>query len=660
MLSDKKLEKLRAIQGGQNDLWYITKQNCKFRDLCYIANILELWNNDPSVSYQDYFDQKKQTYPFSEYLPDNTAHRATVNCSYFGLLRQTIGRGAYNPEDLTPVYFYVKRLCNGDFSNTQVYQHIIDNQLEKITISNNNFAIHPIMFSLKILLLIGDATGTYSISLEEFKLFVATAQHYNEYFEVAESILRFRTDNDFKQKCLANRQKVGDTRYNLVVKNHSYFDESSDSVALIKERIPQTRRRVAEFELKQSINVSVNDEQFYNVTADSLIDNEEKNKFFPAMRTKPFLLLAGISGTGKSQIVKEMAFASCPDIDNLRENAASPGNYCLIEVKPNWHDSTELLGYDSAIKKHYVVTKFVKFIVKAMRYPEVPFFVCLDEMNLAPVEQYFAEFLSVLESRKLIDGTIISEPLIDKSFFKNNLVALDLFDLPASEYKSLANVTGVDLNDESLGENADIWHKLQEEGLCLPQNLIVIGTVNMDETTHQFSRKVIDRAMTFEMNEANFESYFEDKVTLNYVDEPLNASLFFARNVSGNKAMEEFNTLDEQFKENVSTVLNGLNATLEDTPFKIAYRVQNELILYFTELLRENADSELATALDDIMMMKVLPRIEGDDELLGNRSGGALHNLMEFATSHNLTNSIDKIEEMLKRLERSHFTSFWP
>lgn len=388
------------------------------------------------------------------------------------------------------------------------------------------------------------------------------------------------------------------------------------------------------------------------------------SKFLPAMRTKPFLLLAGISGTGKSQIVKEMSFATCAKNDELRKSEASPGNYCLIEVKPNWHDSTELLGYDSAIKKHYVVTKFVKFVAKAMRYPEVPFFVCLDEMNLAPVEQYFAEFLSVLESRKLVDGKIISEPLIDREYFKNNLVALDLFDLPASEYKSLPNVSNVELNDDALGENAEIWHRLQKEGMYIPQNLIVIGTVNMDETTHQFSRKVIDRAMTFEMNEADFDSYFEDKITLDYVDEPLDAALFLARNVSGNRAIEEINNLIEDFKPSVAAMLNTLNVALNDTPFKIAYRVQNELILYFAELLRENADADqeqlLATALDDMMMMKVLPRIEGDDDLLGNRSDGALHNLKEFAKERNLTKSLEKIEEMQSRLDRSHFTSFWP
>ena len=472
-----------------------------------------------------------------------------------------------------------------------------------------------------------------------------------------------------------NRNNVGWVRGEYVIYTQSQDEELDDLLA-------GWYRETASYK-NQYLILETIDGQFKMFDSDCnlIAENEEIEKrlsmsnsntsrygyFLPAIRTKPFLLLAGISGTGKSQIVKEMAFVSCPDIDDLRKDAVSPGNYCLIEVKPNWHDSIELLGYDSAIKKRYVVTKFVKFVVKAMRYPNVPFFVCLDEMNLAPVEQYFAEFLSVLESRKLVAGHIISEPLIDKSFFKNNLVALDLFDLPASEYKSLANVTGVEQNDDALGENAGIWHKLQDEGLCLPQNLIVIGTVNMDETTHQFSRKVIDRAMTFEMNQADFRGYFADNVNLNYVnkEDVLPKKMFLAKNVRGIDAFNNNPQIGDAFIELIVKKLEEINCILIGTPFRIAYRVQNELILYFFELLEEveqaNKDWDVVfyLALDDIMMMKVLPRIEGDDDLLGTKDNGILYELHNFAQTNNLGKSAKKIEEMLSRLS-SHFTSFWP
>lgn len=370
--------------------------------------------------------------------------------------------------------------------------------------------------------------------------------------------------------------------------------------------------------------------------------------YLTAMRTKPFLLLAGISGTGKSRIVKQMAFESCPDIPALRNDKTAPGNYELIEVKPNWHDSSELLGYESEIGgPHYVVTPFVRFLVKAMRYPDVPFFVCMDEMNLAPVEQYFAEFLSVLESRKLLsDGTITSEPLIKADIFSKYADQLhrDLDITDTETYKA-------------------VYDRLKNDGLRLPSNLIVIGTVNMDETTHQFSRKVIDRAMTIEMNiedaETPFKNFFEGGDALHYYDNPQPKDLFLPKVVQASEALSILSAEDASYlKENVPGLLHSLNSALNGTPFKIAYRVQNELILYFFSLREENPDEAaealLAQAMDAILMMKVLPRIEGDEDLLDK----PLKTLAQF--TENYPQASRKIAEMQERLPQAHFTSFWP
>lgn len=392
-------------------------------------------------------------------------------------------------------------------------------------------------------------------------------------------------------------------------------------------------------------------------------------KILTAMRTKPFLLLAGISGTGKSRIVKQMAFESCPNIDQLRSDKTSPGNYQLIEVKPNWHDSTEVLGYESAITNKYIVTPFVKFLVKAMCHPDVPFFVCMDEMNLAPVEQYFAEFLSVLESRKLVNGTITSEPLIKADVFqKYGFGNENIFDLLGLKRVpcSLSEIESVMLGGSSATseyfEREDIVDKLKREGLRIPSNLIVVGTVNMDETTHQFSRKVIDRAMTIEMNIADskepFNNFFAGSNELDYLDTPSRKELFLPTVVQANEALDRLSEEDKKYLvEKIPTFLHSLNRALNGTPFKIAYRVQNELVLYFYELRREeknvSAEELLARAMDAILMLKVLPRIEGDEELLGE----PLKKLAEFTANYKQAHA--KVEEMQNRLN-AHFTSFWP
>lgn len=384
-----------------------------------------------------------------------------------------------------------------------------------------------------------------------------------------------------------------------------------------------------------------------------------------AMRTKPFLLLAGISGTGKSRIVKQMAFDSCPDNDVLRSDLTAPGNYCLIEVKPNWHDSTELLGYESKIGgEHYQLTPFVKFLAKAMLYPTVPFFVCLDEMNLAPVEQYFAEFLSVLESRTKIDGHIVSEPLIKADIFKKYNMKKSLFSTEGKESEN-DQPQGTVEPEPTYGKEAEVYDFFEKYGLRIPENVIVIGTVNMDETTHQFSCKVIDRAMTIEMNLPDgdpFMDFFDNGSELVYRSGPTSPSLYLPTETKASdvvKALAEGNAeKTDWLKGEVASFLTALNTALDGTPFKVAYRVQNELMLYFYELWLEDKSLEwetiLNTACDQILMMKVLPRIAGDEELLEK----PLEQLAVFCEQ--FVNAKKKIKEMSERLGQSRFTSFWP
>ena len=146
----------------------------------------------------------------------------------------------------------------------------------------------------------------------------------------------------------------------------------------------------------------------------SAIISDNYKTLLTALRTKPFVLLAGISGTGKSRIVRELAKA-CWKQGDAEFGKNHPKNFRMVQVKPNWHDSSELIGYVSRINgEKYVVGPFLRFMAEAINNPDTPYSLCLDEMNLAPVEQYFAEYLSVIESRKLnADGSITTDPIID-------------------------------------------------------------------------------------------------------------------------------------------------------------------------------------------------------------------------------------------------------
>lgn len=405
--------------------------------------------------------------------------------------------------------------------------------------------------------------------------------------------------------------------------------------------------------------------------------------YMAAIKTKPFLILGGFSGTGKSLCVKSLAFATCPCDGVLNTSETSPGNYLLVSVKPNWHDATDITGFRSSVNRNYYVTDFMRFLVKAKLHPNVPFFVCLDEMNLAPVEEYFADFLSVIESRKRKkDGTIVTDAIVPASVFNDNDYADD-FDIflkiglkPINEVKDIteftAKVKESDSDESEFFEQSWLVEELKRDGLTIPQNVIIIGTVNMDDTTNSFSRKVIDRAMTFETIVGTFDSsYFDSDVTLGYVKNYRKGELFISDEVRATEMMEDGRfTLSDEEKNRIIGFINSVNSDLEGTPFKISYRILNETILLYrakqkiVELMGEEekkdgveVNTDLNTIFDDILMQKVLPRIEGDFE----KCDKCLVKLGDRAERMEWKQSSEKIEFMIKRFGKDHsgFTSFW-
>lgn len=412
------------------------------------------------------------------------------------------------------------------------------------------------------------------------------------------------------------------------------------------------------------------------------LDNREY-AYMAAIKTKPFLILGGFSGTGKSLCVKSLAFATCPCDGVLNTSETSPGNYLLVSVKPNWHDATDITGFRSSVNRNYYVTDFMRFLVKAKLHPNVPFFVCLDEMNLAPVEEYFADFLSVIESRKRKkDGTIVTDAIVPASVFNDNDYADD-FDIflkiglkPINEVKDIteftAKVKESDSDESEFFEQSWLVEELKRDGLTIPQNVIIIGTVNMDDTTNSFSRKVIDRAMTFETIVGTFDSsYFDSDVTLGYVKNYRKGDLFISDEVRATEMMEDGRfTLSDEEKNRIIGFINSVNSDLEGTPFKISYRILNETILLYrakqkiVELMGEEekkdgveVNTDLNTIFDDILMQKVLPRIEGDFE----KCDKCLVKLGDRAERMEWKQSSEKIEFMIKRFGKDHsgFTSFW-
>lgn len=384
---------------------------------------------------------------------------------------------------------------------------------------------------------------------------------------------------------------------------------------------------------------------------------------------KPFLLLAGISGTGKTRFVREQA----------AEHRVGKKNFCLVPVRPDWHEPSDLLGYVSRIgeKPEYVSTKVLQFVIEAWRSiaPNAnkdgmgqlnllspPYWLCLDEMNLAPVEQYFADYLSVLESRKFTGDKYSCDPLLDESVLLTK----------GADVKS----------DLGLDNDKDLWEFFRESGISIPPNLIVAGTVNMDETTHGFSRKVIDRALTIDFGE-----FFPNDYNKIFGEQDVPKILTFG--MLAQVTRETINCPADKDGEKTIAFLGAINDVLRDTPFELAYRALNELLLHVNCFVPEN-EAELQAVWDDFLMTKVLPRIDGDEDKLRITVDQGSENLLDtlqmvvgkllseiwgddkvrsdlFRKQHDGSDidnvacrSKKKIKWMKARLDTNTFTSYWP
>ena len=250
--------------------------------------------------------------------------------------------------------------------------------------------------------------------------------------------------------------------------------------------------------------------QAYLVGKDILYPRHIVENYLTLLRTKDLIILAGDSGSGKTNLVKSFA-------------KAVGGKSIIIPVKPNWTSSEDLLGYYNPLEKKYLATPFLEALLEAQQNPEIPYFICLDEMNLARVEYYFADFLSLLETRD-------EEPEIslyaedESSHVLSELKAVvDIIQSTKDKYSQDGVVNFIELlKDEQLNgqlrlafgfSDKDSLIKYHSEirrmlsavmtmpsSIKMPANVHIIGAINIDETTHYLSPKILDRAhiMRFE------------------------------------------------------------------------------------------------------------------------------------------------------------------
>ena len=311
-----------------------------------------------------------------------------------------------------------------------------------------------------------------------------------------------------------------------------------------------------------------------------------------ALQTKPLVILPGISGTGKTRLTRLYADA----VHQVAPPLPNP-YYLIVAVQPDWHSARDLLGYYNAITSMYHPTPFLRLLARAAADPQQPYYVCLDELNLARPEYYLAPILSALET-------------IDHS--------IDL-QVPGDEVRTASGET-------------------LTNPFRLPLNVHITGTVNVDESTHALSDKLLDRANVIELTD---------------VDLPA-----FRASYRG--------ALDESIWQTIVAV----HAIVARASQPFGYRTIAEMLQYV-----EQARGILpkAQALDLQIKQKILPKLRGEDN---PRLRGALEALLALFLGTDATlrptkitaaqldaapfpDSAEKVRRMVERLDQEGFTDFY-
>ncbi|MDX1753777.1 MAG: hypothetical protein R3259_11355 [Salinimicrobium sediminis] len=329
---------------------------------------------------------------------------------------------------------------------------------------------------------------------------------------------------------------------NEIIENNLFQQtEAKDTSAKIYNILKQEKLRTSNF---------LEDAKAGGLTfSKKLID-----RFVASLVTKPFVILTGLSGSGKTKLAQAFATWICDDKEQ----------FCIVPVGADWTNREPLLGYSNAIDhEEYIKPEngILDLLIKAKEEESKPYFIILDEMNLSHVERYFADFLSIMESGQ--------------------------------------DITLYEDDQEKNGAPSKVsW----------PKNVFIVGTVNIDETTYMFSPKVLDRANTIEFRITAEEM----KTFLNNNSKP-DLSVLHGK---GAKMVADFlrissNTVYEKPNNSVNDTLLNFFIELKKTGAEFGYRSGAEIHQLLYNLSVINMELQEDEKVDIAIMQKLLPKLHG-------------------------------------------------
>ena len=422
--------------------------------------------------------------------------------------------------------------------------------------------------------------------------------------------------------------------------NGTFPDDKKPRSGDFEKRLPgvieEIRRDLNSFTrlaIREQISDEFEDLNPIDLTQEDIETVLQKNKLSfsykltAALAAKPFVILAGGTGTGKTRSARQVAI-----------QITGKENVSTVAVGADWTDNRPLLGFRNLLSSDgasYVAPEALKLILKAdknlrdaamgtkgesnagspIEESIKPFFLILDEMNLSHVERYFADFLSSMESGEALK-----------------------------------------LHDYEGGLRADGSDLIIPREVEWPRNLFVIGTVNIDETTYMFSPKVLDRAHVIEFK----VGWNEIKTGLSFP--PAKALASWSAEQTRNFttiALDDQKVLLKADQDVLEDVLASAYGCLDGSRYNFAHRTARECLNYLAAAQRLSEAKliehrETTGLIDLAILQKALPKLNGSSGSLTE----TLNKLSEFTTKHALKECSDKLREMIKQLQDDQFVSF--
>lgn len=482
---------------------------------------------------------------------------------------------------------------------------------------------------------LGGKPETYDSNKKISYVSVLLSKRKNETDQIQVSILKY-DDTDF----IAFRRLIHVGYYFILLKKNQKLEydvfaiKNDDSID-----ISTLTQLNGCFEKKNTTTIVKTDQTLNNnsisetVTSELNISTTEylkevlSNKpYITSLLAKPFVIIAGNSGTGKTKMATDLAKKLKIDATKLNhpekdlndesiKDYKIERNYLVVPVGSDWTDNTKILGYYNSLNNRYETTEILEFIITANENTNIPFFLILDEMNLSRVERYFSDFLSKMETVKYDSDS-------EEEYF---------------------NLQG-------------------GKRVKFPKNLFITGTVNIDETTYMFSPKVLDRANVIEFKPNNVLDVFLEDTTPVKI-EPAQEGvaekfLELAKKVRIQNSLNEKArnaTVNGETKETVK-LLDEILGVLRNQGknFEFAYRTAKEIKQYMNAAFELDENTDVIQLVDEQLLQKIMPKIHGNRSQIQN----LLSSLLNVCNKNGLNNSKEKIESMQRQLQTNQFASF--